>query len=390
MARQGGDDHGNQVMGAQRSVQKTGRRQDSASNDQGYNRFSGTRGEGMSNSQATVSASCRNRCALAVLAALLALISQPSSAQTNKKVSLPFSPIGLSSLPLFVAKEARLYEKNNIEVDVIFVGASSALFQSMLSGAADLAGSGGPAVIANVLKGGDIIQVAATLPRFTQSIVVKPEIKKPADLAGKKIGVSRLGTVTHFALQSALDAYSIKNVSILQMGGQPEEVTALVRGVIDGAVISPPYNFQLKRQGFNEVVSTSDLEKSGAEFITNGIAARKSAIEKDKEPLLRLIRSVAEATKIIITDREYSKKVINKWMPVKDQQLLDEIAGFAADSFAREPFVPEGAIRDIVKQMAQSNLIDPKAAAATPLTAYYDNRYVDEVKRSGFFAQLWK
>lgn len=163
-------------------------------------------------------------------------------------------------------------------------------------------------MISNVLKGGDIIQVAVTLPRLTQLVVVKSEIKKPSDLAGKRIGMSRLGKVTHFALQSALDAYGIKGVSIPQMGGQPEEVTGLIRGVIDGAVLSPPYNFQLKRQGFNEVVTQNDLQKLGAEFITNGIAARRGAVEKDKEPLLRLIKSVAEATKIIIIDRAYTRK----------------------------------------------------------------------------------
>ncbi len=321
---------------------------------------------------------------------LIGLMPSLLSAQGLKKVPLPFSPIGLSSLPLFVANEARLYEKYGIDVDVIFVGASSALFQAMLSGAADLAGSGGPAVISNVLRGGDIIQVAVTLPRFTQSIMVKPEIKKPQDLAGKKIGVSRLGTVTHFALQTALDVYGVKGVSILQMGGQPEEAAGLVKGVIDGAVVSPPYNFQLKRQGFNEVVSPNDLQKVGADFITNGIAARRAAVEKDKEPLIRLIKSVAEATKVIITDRDFTRRVINKWMPMKDQELLAQIVSFAGESFAKEPFVPEGAIRTIVKEMAQSNLIDAKAAASIPLTAYYDNRYVDEVKRSGFFNQLWK
>jgi hypothetical protein len=99
---------------------------------------------------------------------------------------------------------------------------------------------------------------------------------------------------------------------------------------------------------------------------------------------------VAEATKLIITDRDFTRKVVNKWMPMKDQELLAQIVSFAGESFAKEPFVPEGAIRTIVKEMAQSNLIDAKAAASTPLTAYYDNRYVDELKRSGFFNQLWR
>ena len=72
-----------------------------------------------------------------------------------KKVPLPFSPIGINCLPWFVAKEARIYEKNGINVDPVFIGASSALFQSMLSGAANMAGSGGPSIISNVLQGGE-------------------------------------------------------------------------------------------------------------------------------------------------------------------------------------------------------------------------------------------
>lgn len=196
--------------------------------------------------------------------------------------------------------------------------------------------------------------------------------------------------MTHFALQTALDAYGVKGVTILQMGGQPEETSGLVRGAIDGAVLSPPYNFQLKRQGFNEVVSPNDLQKFGVDFITNGIVARRAAVERDRDPLIRLIRSVAEATKVIITDRDFTKKVMNKWMPMQDQDLVEQIVSFAGESFAKEPFVPEGAIRAIVKEMVQANLIDAKAAASTPITAYYDNRYVDELKRSGFFNQLWK
>ncbi len=330
-------------------------------------------------------------CKTLLVVCLILLLFGPSSlgAQGMKKVALPFSPIGINCLPWFVAKEARIYEKNGIDVDPVFIGASSALFQSMLSGAADIAGSGGPSIISNVLQGGDIIHVTAMVPRFTQSIMVKPEIKKPEDMKGKKIGVSRLGTVTHFALQTALDGYGVKNVTILQMGGQPEAVAGLVRGSVDGAVISPPYNFQLKKQGYNELVSPNDLQKL-TEFITNGIVARRSVVEKDKDSLIRLIKSTAEAIKLITTDREFTKKVITKWMPLKDADLLEQAYRFATENYSREGTVPEGALRAMVKQMVQSNLIDAKMAANTPLTAYYDNRYVEEVKRSGFFDQLWK
>ena len=322
---------------------------------------------------------------------LIVLLFGPSAswAQAMKKVPLPFSPIGINCLPWFIAKEAHLYEKNGIDVDPVFIGASSALIQSMLSGAADMAGSGGPSIISNVLQGGNIIHVTAMVPRFTQSIMVKPEIKKPEDMAGKKIGVSRLGTVTHFALQTAIDGYGVKGVTILQMGGQPEAVVGLVRGSIDGAVFSPPYNFQLKKQGYNELVSPNDLQKLTA-FITNGIIVRRSVVEKDKDPVIRLIKSTAEAIKLISTDREFTKRVITKWMTLKDPDLLEQVYRFATENYSKEGFVPEAAIGSMVKQMVQSNIVDAKIAANTPLTAYYDNRYVEEVKRSGFFDQLWK
>src|SRR2546427_8613656 len=259
----------------------------------------------------------------------------------------------------------------------------------MLSGAADMAGSGGPSIISNVLQGGDIIHVTAMVPRFTQSIMVKAEIKKPEDMTGKKIGVSRLGTVTHFALQTALDGYGVKGVTILQMGGQPEAVAGLVRGSVDGAVFSPPYNFQLKKQGYNELVSPSDLQKL-TEFITNGIVARRSVAEKDKDTVIRVIKLTAESIKLIQTDREFTKKVIMKWMPIKDADLLEQLYRFATENYSKEGLVPEGALRSTTKQMVQSNLVEAQAAAAKPLTAYYDNRYVEEVKRSGFFDQLWR
>jgi len=310
-------------------------------------------------------------------------------AQGLKKVPFPFSPIGINCLPWFVAKEARIAEKHGIDFDPVFIGASAVLVQSMLSGAADFSGSGGPAIIANVLRGGDIIHITAMVPRFTQSVMVRPEIKKPEDMAGKKIGVSRLGTVTHFALQTAIDGYGVKGVTILQMGGQPEALAGLVRGSVDGAVFSPPYNFQLKKQGYNELVSPNDLQKL-TEFITNGIVARRSVAEKDKDTVMRVIKLTAESIKLVQTDREFTKKVIMKWMPMKDPEMLEQVYRFATENYSKEGFVPEGALRSMTKQMVQSNLVDAKAAAATPVTAYFDNRYVEEVKRSGFFDQLWR
>src|SRR5919198_6667492 len=88
--------------------------------------------------------------------ALFFTLIAPSAAlsQHPMKVPFPYGPMGLNSMPWIVAKEARLFEKNGLDVDMIFVGVSTVMIQSMLSGSANIGALGGPAVITNVLRGG--------------------------------------------------------------------------------------------------------------------------------------------------------------------------------------------------------------------------------------------
>src|SRR5215213_9383219 len=101
------------------------------------------------------------------LAVSIPLVPPPAASQGPIKLPFPYGPLGLNSVPFLIAKEARLFEKHGLAVDMVYVGASAVMVQSMLSGAANFAGFGGPAVITNVLSGGDIIQIAALLPYFT-------------------------------------------------------------------------------------------------------------------------------------------------------------------------------------------------------------------------------
>jgi ABC-type nitrate/sulfonate/bicarbonate transport system substrate-binding protein len=88
---------------------------------------------------------------LAFSVVLVVAVSLPAvgSAQELTKVPFPYGPLGLNSLPWVVAKEARFFEKNRLDVDMVYVGASAVIVQSMLSGSANIAGFGGPAVVTN-------------------------------------------------------------------------------------------------------------------------------------------------------------------------------------------------------------------------------------------------
>ena len=60
------------------------------------------------------------------------------------------------------------------------------------------------------------------------------------------------------------------------------------------------------------------------------------------------------------------------------------------DSFFKDFKTPPDGIRLMVDQLASSRMIDANLAQKTPLTAYYENRYVEELEREGFFKKLWQ
>ena len=144
------------------------------------------------------------------------------------KIKFPYSPIGWESLPWFVGKEGGYYEKYGLDVEMFFQGASSEIIQAMLAGDANFAGSAGPAIISNVIGGGDVIQVAALVKTFTIPLYSQPSIKTLANLKGQKVGVSRFGAVTHITALSVLQKAGIaKDVTIVQTGGISESAAAL-------------------------------------------------------------------------------------------------------------------------------------------------------------------
>jgi NitT/TauT family transport system substrate-binding protein len=310
-------------------------------------------------------------------------------AQPLIKVPFPYSPINASALPFFIAKDAKVFEKHGLDVDPVFVGASALIIQSMLSGAANVAGFGGPAIISNVLRGGDVITVAATTP-LTISLVTQPSIQRVEDLRGKKVGISRLGGIPHFAIQLILDRYNMKDVAILQMGTQSEAEVGLRRGVVDAAVLSPPQLYLLQRDGYRELVGAQDYTKLGIKFLSGGIAARRSYAVKNRDVIVRMIKATQEAIKLMFTQEALAKRILSKYTRQTNAEILDKLNKFALDTIPRDPTIPREAIVNMARLMGEFGIADRAAVTATPAEAFFDNSYVDEVKQSGFLKELWR
>jgi len=324
-----------------------------------------------------------------IATAFLIFLGRDVHAQTPLKTFFPYSVVNYSSLPWMIAKDTGLFRKYDLDVDLVFMGSSALILQSMLAGAVPVAAVAGPAVISSAIGGGDVVTVANLAP-LTIALMVKPSIEKPEDLRGKKIGVPRLGAVAHFAIRMILDRYGIKDATILQMGSQPEAAAGMRRQAIDGAMISLPLNYVLEKEGFRQLVGPKDYRKMGIQFISQGISARKSYIAKNREVVLRLIKATMEGLKVMTTQEALAKKILSTYTRQTDAESLDRAYRFGLETLNRDPTIPREAIVSMVRLMADLNLVDRSAAANTPAEAFYDNSFAEEMKRTGYLADLWK
>jgi ABC-type nitrate/sulfonate/bicarbonate transport system substrate-binding protein len=327
----------------------------------------------------------------ALVAAMLLCLGLPHPpARAATKVSFPYTPIGVASLPWWIAKESRYFERHGLDVDMIYVGASPVIIQAMLGGQAGVGAGGGPPLVTNVLQGGDVVQVATMIPYAIQSLIVRSEIKTPADLPGKRVGISRLGAIPHYTLQTVLKLYNLQGVNVVQTGTTTQAITSLSQGLVDGIITSAPFTFRLMKDGYRELVGPKEFRKAGIEFLINGLVARKSFGAKNRDVVINMIKATMEGTRRMFVDEKQAKAVLAKYTRQTEPDILDQSYRFALEIYVKDPTVTASSIQPIVQHVVQWNLVDAKAANRTPISAYYDNSYVDEIKRSGFLAELWK
>jgi len=316
---------------------------------------------------------------------------QPAgAASAPDKIKFPYSPMSWNSLPWWMAKDAGHFERNGLDVDLFYEGASSVIVQAMLAGEANFAGLAGPAVVSNIINGGDVIQIAAVVKTFTVPMFSAATIKEVAQLKGQKVAVSRFGSISHIAALNIFQKAGVTGATILQSGGTPESAAMLMSGAVAAAMVPPPQSLMLKEKGFNELVGVKQFREWNIPVVENGVAARRGFVEKNPSIAKRFIRAAFEGIRTIYDNKELAMRTLAKYTKVNDQNILEESYRFSVDALSKEGFMPPEAFTALLEQLVSQKSIDEAAAKKLPLTAYFDNRFVIELEKEGFFKKLWQ
>ena len=194
----------------------------------------------------------RTRITAASLTMLISLLSQfkisIAASAPLEKLTIGWSAVAGSQAPFWITKEAGLFEKNGLDVIMIYLDGGSRATQAMMSGDLPIAQVGGNAPVVAKLRGADVTLISGLLNVLAYSMVVSPEIKRPEDLRDKKLTVSRFGSNSDYATRKILLKWGLKpdvDVAILQSpGGPPTRLAAIqtkqVHGMVAQPLIRPP------------------------------------------------------------------------------------------------------------------------------------------------------
>lgn len=317
---------------------------------------------------------------LAVVTLFLALV---TGAQAQNKVRLNWTAVTGAQSGAYVAQEEGLFKKHGLDMELIHIASSSRGIQAILAGEIGFSYMDGNNAIQANLKGAGLALVAGATNRMVFSLMARPEIKKIADLRGKKIGITRVGSSTHTSALYALGQAGLKpsDYQILPLLEVPNIFTALVAGQVDAGVVSPPTNSRARKAGFNELMN---IAKEGPEYVSVAIGTTRAYIKANEDTVRRVVRAYAEGVHLFRNNKQVGIRVLGKYTKVKEQDILEDAYNQFQEYLQTPPYVSRKGIEAILAEVGE------KEPAARQIKAddVIDMRFVTELEKEGFFKKL--
>jgi NitT/TauT family transport system substrate-binding protein len=251
----------------------------------------------------------------------------------------------------------------------------------MLSGDIAVASMAPPAALAAWAKGADLALVAVGINSLLHVVMSPTQIKRPEDLKGKRVGISRFGSLTDLALREALRQYQLrpdKEVAIVQVGGVSERLSALKAGALDGVLLAPDQRFQAEKMGFHAVI---ELSKLGIEYPLNGIVSRRQFLRANRDIAKRFLKAWSEGIRMLKTDRDFSSRVLASYLRVDDPEVLAKSYETYRPVFRFPPNPDRKAIEFAHDRLADTS---PELKQRSP-DAFIDDSLIAELTSEGFF-----
>jgi len=218
-------------------------------------------------------------------------------------------------------------------------------------------------------------------------VMGRPEIRRVEDLKGKKVGITRFGSASDFALRYTEEKWPVKrgrDFAVIQNGSMPANLLALKSGAADGAMLSTGFAALIRREGFRELADVASL---GLNFPTSAIITTRSFIRRNENAVRKFLRGFVEGIHYAKTHREFSVAILGKYLKNEDQQLLNVLYDLYVLRYVPKiPYPTAEPFKTVLAQIAETYA---KAASAKP-ESFIEPRFIQDLEREGLIQRLWQ
>lgn len=297
---------------------------------------------------------------------------------TRIKIGYPSPSASFS--PLFVAKEAALFEKYGLASELLYLQGVQ-ITQVHVAHQIEFTVTGSPLPLQAAVEGADLVLVASSIDRFIYKLIVIPSITSIAALKGKTIGITRFGSLPDVAIRLVLKKSGLnadKDVSLVQVGRMTDMVVGLSGKKIDAGVISDPTSFQAEKMGMRRLLDMADVD---VEFANVAVVVSREYAKSHRDIVLRFLRAYIDGTRRFLNDKELGIKALRKYTGIEDTDILAKTYELFATKYIKSnPALSLRSVETALMMIADRN---PKARNRRA-EEFVDLSFMDELKKTEF------
>jgi len=286
---------------------------------------------------------------------------------------------------LYAALDNKIFEKYGVHAEHIVVRGGSVAAAALAADEINFLYCNADTNIARIATGMDGKLVASPLVGLPYVVLARKDVKRPADLKGKTIGVTRPGDFTYKLAKDFLKKNNLseKDVTLAPVGGTPtERYTALAQDMFQAILIQPPLDARGKKDGFNVIYHLSDL---GLPFIYSSLFSNTKTYKEKPALIQKMVAALAESVFLVEKRPEVGMASVGKTLRISDADTLQS----AYDAYAkrlinRRMIVPGKMVAETIENAREEGTVIRRKASEV-----FDNTFVENLEKSGFMKELW-
>jgi NitT/TauT family transport system substrate-binding protein len=235
-------------------------------------------------------------------------------------VRTAYSAVSAGIGTLWLTQENGIFKKHGLDSSLIYIRGGTTAVQALLAGEIQFGHLSPAPMMAAWAQGADFVWIGTTTHQMVFTLFGDASVVKGADLKGKKIGITRLGSASDLAVRAALEQFGLgtKDVTLLSLGGIPEILAAIRVGALNAGILSPPTSTAARDLGYRAILHIPDL---GREFTSSGIAAKRSFVQSQRDIARAYMAALTDGAKVYKEDNRAALRVLRKYLRAEDRIL---------------------------------------------------------------------